>query len=126
MSEERFEQWAIVELMGHVRLAGLVSEEEHFGAKLGRIEIPGPEGQAVTQYFGGGSVYRITPCSEEIARAVAARSAAAPVHAWEMRALPASDPHSPVVTDEDDEPGDYDDSDPFPDEDERIDPGFEM
>ena len=35
-------KWAIVELMGHLRLAGLLSEEEHFGAKMGRIDIPRP------------------------------------------------------------------------------------
>lgn len=35
--------WAIVELMGHVRLAGYVTEEERFGAKLGRIDIHAKE-----------------------------------------------------------------------------------
>lgn len=34
------EQWAILELMGHVRLSGRVSEEERFGCKLGRIDVP--------------------------------------------------------------------------------------
>ncbi len=34
------EQWAIVELMGHVKIAGRISEEEKFGGKLGRIDVP--------------------------------------------------------------------------------------
>jgi hypothetical protein len=67
--------WAVVELMGHVRMAGWVSEQERFGSKLGRIEIPNDEGSYVTQWFGGGSVYRLTACDEATARAVAHLSA---------------------------------------------------
>lgn len=40
MPESSVEVWAIVELMGHVRLAGRLSEEEKFGAKMGRLDIP--------------------------------------------------------------------------------------
>jgi len=65
-----FAGWAIVELMGHVRLAGYVTEEEHFGTKLGRIDVHSGE-QVVTQFFGGNSVYRVTPTTEEVARRIA-------------------------------------------------------
>lgn len=85
---EREAIWAIVELMGHVKMAGKVSEEERFGTKLGRIEIPGPGKRFVTQWFSGSSVYRITPTTEEVARAVARNAAPAPVSPWELR-LPA-------------------------------------
>src|SRR5579884_3045855 len=49
--------WAVVELMGHVRLAGRVTEEAMLGTALGRIDIPTGEGPEdfVTQYFGGSS-----------------------------------------------------------------------
>ncbi len=83
-ASDNFETWAIVELLGHVKIAGLVSEEERFGTKMGRIEIPGPDGKFVTQYFAGGSVYRITPTTEEIARSVAKNNAPSPVHRWEL------------------------------------------
>lgn len=90
MSEaNEFKSWAIVELMGHVKMAGVVSEEERFGTKMGRIEIPGPDGKFVTQWFSGSSVYRMTPTTEEIARCVAKSHAPAPVHRWE---LPAPEP----------------------------------
>lgn len=83
------EAWAIVELMGHVRVAGRVSEEERFGVKIGRIDIPQADGSFVTQHFGGGSVYRITYVGEAEARAVALANRPQPVHSWEMpRALP--------------------------------------
>jgi hypothetical protein len=64
------EVWGVVELMGHVRLAGKVSEEEKFGTKMGRIDIPQGEG-FITQYFGGNSVYRITTAELDAIRAAA-------------------------------------------------------
>jgi hypothetical protein len=90
---ERFESWAIVELMGHVRMAGRVTEEELFGSKIGRVDCPMPDGGYATVYFGGGSVYRLSPCSEAVARAVAQVSRPEPVHRWELPApAPAPDP----------------------------------
>lgn len=82
---EAFDQWGILELMGHVRLAGRVTEESLFGTALGRIDIPNGEG-FTTQYFGGSSVYRITPTTEEIARLVAIHNQPEPVHRWELPA----------------------------------------
>lgn len=81
-----FEQWAILELMGHVKLAGRVTEEEHFGAKLGRIDIPTTDGGFTTQFFSGGSIYRLTPTTEEIARHIAANNQPRPVQVWELPA----------------------------------------
>jgi hypothetical protein len=78
-----FESWAIVELLGHVRLAGLVSEEEHFGGKMGRVDVPVGDGY-VTQYFGHGSIYRVTPCTEEMAKAVAQHNKPRPIDYLEL------------------------------------------
>lgn len=82
--ETRFEQWAICELVGHVRLAGRLTEETLFGATLGRIDIPTDDGEFLTQYFGGRSVYRITPVSEEAARQVARSARPAPIYRLEL------------------------------------------
>lgn len=88
--KEQFEEWAIVELMGHVRLAGRVTEESHFGAALGRIDVPtDDEGGFVTSFFGGGSVYRVTPVSEEAARQVARSARPSPIYRLELTAAPA-------------------------------------
>ena len=76
--------WAVLELTGHVRLAGRVTEEEKFGVKLGRIDIPTVDGGFVTQYFSGPSIYRMTPVGEEAARAVAKSCQPQPVHSWEL------------------------------------------
>lgn len=81
---EPTEVWCVLELMGHVRTAGRVTEEEKFGGKLGRIDVPTAGGGFVTQYFGASSVYRLTVVTEEAARLVAASSVPEPVHSWEM------------------------------------------
>ena len=102
--------WAIVELMGHVRLAGRLSEEEHYGAKMGRLDIPTDGWAFVTQFFGGGSVYRITLVSEDVARHVAKAARPEPVSPWDFpkqlsRALPGmgDDDHDEDANDEDDD-----------------------
>lgn len=92
--ESGFNQWAIIELMGHVKIAGHVTEVEMFGSKLGRVDIPNGDG-FTTQYFNGSSLYRLTPTTEEIARGVAKSNQPAPVYRWELpevKQLPAGEP----------------------------------
>ena len=113
MNLPEFKQWAIVELMGHVRMAGLVTEEERFGVKLGRIEIPNGE-NSVTQYFNGSSLYRLTPTTEEVARAAAASNQPEPVHRWEIKQLsPAPVIEAEFPFDREFDDGDDEDEKPF-------------
>jgi hypothetical protein len=90
-----FEGWAILELMGHRRLAGRLTEVPG-GALAGfiRIDVPG-EGDAVvaTQFYAPSAIYCVTPTTEETARAVAASSRPAPVQRWELPAAPREDDH---------------------------------
>lgn len=100
--------WCILELMGHRRLAGRL-EEVTGGALAGllRIEIPGAGDAWTTQYYSEQAVYCITPTTEEVARAVALRSAPAPVHRWELPAPQAGPPEPEEPYD----PGDDHDDD---------------
>lgn len=98
-----FEGWAIVELMGHRRLAGYVKPAPMFGTELLRIDIPGEDGPEATQFYGGSSIYCLTPTTEEIARRVAASCKPEPVQRWEL-ALPA--PSKTHVVDPDYDPDD--------------------
>ncbi len=66
MSENN-DSWAVVELMGHVTLAGRVTKPGEYGG-LWQIDVPDSE-TFQTQFFGSQSVYRIRMVSEEIARA---------------------------------------------------------
>lgn len=88
MEQKIFECWAIVELMGHIKIGGFVTEEELFGSKVGRIDIHTFDGLVVTQYFGGSGLYRLTPTTEEVAKAISQHTPA-PIHHWELK-LPAS------------------------------------
>lgn len=99
MSEETYAQWSILELLGHRRLAGFVSEQEIAGKGFLRIDVPGPDDTTVTQFYSPDSVYGLTPTTEDVARRVAAISKPAPVSRWE---LPEGKRDEPV--DVDDEP----------------------
>lgn len=81
-AEEGWE-WAIVEIFGHRRHAGRTREEERFGAKMLRIDVPNmahigyeepttegakPEPKFettwVTHYYGGSSIFSFTLTDE--------------------------------------------------------------
>ncbi len=95
---EKFDTWAILELMGHRRLAGRVSEATIGGGDFLRIDIPGKDGQESTQFYSPASVYCITPTTEEIARKTAEYNQPEPVHRWEfpqlIQANPLNDPYA--------------------------------
>lgn len=108
MASEVYEGWAILELMGHRRLAGYVQEADQYGARMVRIDIPTEP--PATQFYGGNAIYCLTPTTEEIATAVACRNAPAPAHRWE---LPARTGGAPVELEVDEEAFLGDDKPPF-------------
>jgi hypothetical protein len=76
MSEPATE-WGILELLGHRRLGGRVTEVEKFGTKMARIDIPdtstgaAPDAVVATQFYGPSAIYGFHPCTEQVARAEA-------------------------------------------------------
>jgi hypothetical protein len=87
-NDSPFEGWVILELFGHRRLGGWLSEQEIAGAAFVRIDIP--VDPPITQLYNARSaIYAITPTTEAMARAVAKTATPAPVSRWE---LPAADP----------------------------------
>lgn len=66
---EKLDAWAIVEVMGRQSYAGRVTEQVFGGASLIRVDVPAIEGAAAfTKLIGVGSIYAITPTTEEVAR----------------------------------------------------------
>lgn len=66
---ENNDSWAVVELMGHVTIAGRITKPGEYGG-LWQVDVP--EGETFrTEFFGSQSVYRVRIVSEEIARAYA-------------------------------------------------------
>lgn len=87
-----FAEWVILELLGHRRLAGYLTEQQIAGHGYLRLDIPGEDGSeafAVTQLFNPTSVYAIHPTSEAIARHAAKTYRQAPLTRWELPAAPA-------------------------------------
>lgn len=104
---DTFSEWVILELLGHRRLAGFLTEQQIAGASFLRLDIPTDKpcegcepGDAdpcqachglgsvltATQFYAPGSVYAITPTTEDIARAAARYSRPAPVQLWGIEA----------------------------------------
>lgn len=87
---QRFEQWAIVELFGHQRIAGLVTEQAVGGCSFVRVDVPQiKDTTAYTRLLGNGAIYAINFVSEAVARAAAEAFRARPVSAYEVPALAA-------------------------------------
>lgn len=64
-SAEPAPEYAVVELMGHVRHVGRLTEVERFGTKMGRVDVPKDgkfEDGFTSFFFSGASIYRVTPC----------------------------------------------------------------
>lgn len=109
-NKSQLEAWCVIELLGHLTLAG-------------RVDIPQADGTFATQFFASGSIYRISLVSEEVARAKAATTSYAPVSAWDLsRRLPApaginitdgepSEDYVRRMRDDDDGNTDYDEDD---------------
>ncbi len=83
---EQYSGWSILELMGHRKLGGLVSQEEIAGHGFLRIDVylPGADKPIATQYVSPQAVYAITPTTEAIARQLAESCKPEPVTQWEL------------------------------------------
>jgi hypothetical protein len=68
VSEKEWE-WAIVEIFGHRRHVGKAREEERFGAKMLRIDVPKIEANAElswsSHFYGGASIFSFTLTDEK-------------------------------------------------------------
>lgn len=104
-TENTAEAWAVVDLFGHTRIAGRISEHVIGGCSFVRVDVPSVNGLAeFTELYGQGAIYAIRFVAEEIARGVAEKLQRRPVSVYDLpadlqqrlRALPA-----PEADDED-------------------------
>jgi hypothetical protein len=92
---EKFDCYAIVEVFGHQKMAGRVTEQALGGASFVRIDVPAIDGQpGFTRLYGAATIYSITPCTEELAHKAARYCRAEPVTVYipPERHLPAAGP----------------------------------
>lgn len=115
--------WAVIELMGHRRMAGYVSERDVAGQPFLQIDVPAEDGSTATQLYSAGAVYCITPTTEDVAKAVAFKSQPTPVHRWELPAARGSEDGFGDLDQDDDGFDPHEDDPPLAHEapDDRID-----
>ena len=107
-TQDQFDEWCILELMGHRRLAGKVTEATVAGGAFLRIDVYGEDKEAdalATQFYSPSSVYAMTPTTESVCRRFAeARGASEPVNRYDlMLPAPPSPPSIDADPDDDDE-----------------------
>jgi hypothetical protein len=80
---DKFESWGHIELMGHQRIAGRISEQVIGGGNLVRVDVPDGESFR-TVYYGSSAIYALHVTDEAAARAVAKTLGTQPAYAWEL------------------------------------------
>jgi hypothetical protein len=70
-SQPEIKDWALVELFGHQRIVGFLSQQTFGTGVLFRVDVPDllKEGKVIrkgfTRYFGLSAIYSITPIDEQ-------------------------------------------------------------
>lgn len=94
---KKFESWCLVELFGHQRIVGLVTEQSIGGSSFIRVDVPAADGSvAFSRMYGAAAIYSISPIERETAIALAQRCDAVPVKAYELPEEPARLAAGPV------------------------------
>lgn len=83
---QAFEAWGVVDLFGHTRIAGRISEQTIGGETFIRVDVPTGE-SFHTRLFGKGAIYGISITDEAIAREVAKRHVSQPVSPYDCAQL---------------------------------------
>jgi hypothetical protein len=85
--EEQKEMWALVELFGHQRIAGKITQAELGSGELIRVDVPAVRDRAaLTKFYNVKAIYGITPVDEATATRIAGDIHAAPVSEWVLDA----------------------------------------
>lgn len=102
-ASEPFRSWAVVEIFGHERIAGEVSEQTIGGGSFIRVDVPAVGDQAAfTRFYGDKAIYSIQPVSEEIARHAAAAMRVRPVSVYLVLPAPSEGDLDDIDDDADD------------------------
>lgn len=85
---DKFDQWGIVEIMGHQRIAGRISEQAIGGTSFVRVDVPEIDTvPAFTKMFGSGAIYAITITDEETAITAAKSFFEKPIDTFSAREM---------------------------------------
>ncbi len=86
METEKLELFAIVELFGHNRMAGKLTEQTVGSSSFARIDVPATsKSPSFTRIVNPSAIYAINPVTEEVMLAMAERISVSPIEAWDYR-----------------------------------------
>lgn len=86
MTTPKFEAFALIELFGHTRISGKVTEQTIGGASFIRVDVPEtPSQPAFSRLFNPSAIYAINPITEETMLEMAKNLDKAPLQSWDVR-----------------------------------------
>jgi hypothetical protein len=88
--QQNLKSGPVLELFGHQRLAGMVTEAQLGGASFVRVDVPEDgkkKGWKLTKMYNPSAIYSITPVTEETARLVARSVSGEPVTRWDVQEM---------------------------------------
>jgi len=84
-AEQKFDLWCIVELFGHLKIAGKCTEQNIAGTNMLRVDVPETTAQpAFTRFFGSAAIYSINPVDEETCKFMAEKIQVKPIESWNI------------------------------------------
>jgi hypothetical protein len=85
---EKIELYALVELFGHQKIAGTITEHSFGPSTFIRIDVPETENQpAFTRLVNPSAVYAINPVTKEVMESLVLSIQAKPIDSWDIRKM---------------------------------------
>ena len=84
----KFSHWALVELMGHQRIAGLAEEVSIAGKGFIRVDVPNEKGEILfSRFYSPDAIYCVSPTDKQIAIGLAVKCESRPVSIYNLYRL---------------------------------------
>jgi hypothetical protein len=82
---EKFDIYALIELFGHSRISGRVTERNIGGASFLQVDVPDTKNNpAFTRFINPSAVYAINPITKEMAEVYAENLSVSPIKSWDV------------------------------------------
>ncbi|MEM1339841.1 MAG: hypothetical protein AAF634_05070 [Bacteroidota bacterium] len=86
--EEKLKLFAIVELFGHSRISGEVTEQNVAGSAFVRVDVPKTENQpSFSRLFNPQAIYAINPVTQQVMEYAAEQIKSKPIEAYDARQM---------------------------------------
>lgn len=88
MENKTLDLFAVVELFGHTKMAGRVTERTVGSAAFIQVDVPETDQQpSYSRLLNPSAIYAINPVTEEIAKHMAGQIQSKPIETWDARQM---------------------------------------